>query len=1333
MTLYLKANSFVKKAILIFCCILVCKVGFTQGGGQQSINAPALTAVLSPAPNAYELTKYSGLSINASTGGFQTAIPLSKLKVGTIELPISLSYNSGNGIKVNQIATRVGMSWNLEAGGAVTRTVMDKADELYKMLTAPANFREGNFSQDSYNYLDSATRGAYDTQSDLFSFNFNGYSGKFYLKPNHVTEVVQLAASPLKIETNFYGHNSGDWTIKITDPAGTQYYFGGSKATEKSKTSSFNCGKNYDAYIPTAWYLIAIKGVKGEYIDFEYSSCTYDYYADISETLIRTPSTTLLQSCAGDNCPQRNESQICPNNLSTKGVILQGIYSKFSEVKFNYSTRSDLIGDFLLSSVKYYKKDIIDTLQKQLYNNYDLEYVYSSNSDYYNFMGNGYYLNDRAFLNKVTRSLPGITPQEYKISYYNINSLPSRLSFAQDYWGYFNGKNNTHLIPTGKAEHSALFGVLADRSPNGSVSYYGLMSKIVYPGGGTDSLEYEPNTIFENRYFPASSNMVNQRVQGTGTKDPVFYTLSFSLDEARNVNFNLSCSYSGIGVNDLIHQYSALEIRDANYNLVYNYALKIDTSYSGSITLPSGSYTLKWVSYGQAAVGDLSFIYQPEGYYAWGNYEVGGVRVKRNITISTIGSVLKKKMIYASLENQNQSSGKIRSYVNTGLYYSNLRDAKVCYVLGYPITVFCDYRIAYSKPINDLSYPSGTHIYYSDVIELKDDSWDYGGKSRHFLGGEGLNAQILFGNNTMFAVPISNSSYEIGLENIEKDFITTGSLGGNYTYKTVKEIRKNFIIDTRVNEEASNYVIKSNYTPAITYNPPDETQFAPFDVQMFNHRAIWIYVDTVTTTEYDLEGNNPIQTQQFYTYNNIKHYQPNEISYVNSLGDVRTEIKKYPHEMYALTSQPVYQQLIQQNRITVPLVNTFKNNLTHIQTDSLVYGQWSGNIYEPQNIYFRTQNNTAEPFITYHAYDTKGHLLSQSRTNGLKYVYLYGYREELPIVQVQNAAINEIFFENFEDNSTAALLKGHTGLRYYAGSYQVNWAKPNNKDYQISYFYLSGDKWYYKVIPYTYGMVLSDGSGIDDIAVYPVDAYIKSFTYDPVFGVTGIVDEKGFTTSYEYDVYGRLINIKDHNGYIVKNYVYNETGEPYVIYYNTLKSQKFTKQCTIGQGSEETYVVSAGKYSSTLSQADADNQALADIIANGQTYANLNGICTMPKISLVYTNSTKINPSTSQRSGGVQTLIFKDTSNNVVYTFTEAQLVAGASIDAGTYNLQIDTYGTIAGFPNFYGWNNFKLIDSLNNVLNTIYHNGASSYTQNGVSISGSKFTIMIDWIDTIE
>lgn len=71
--------------------------------------------------------------------------------------------------------------------------------------------------------------------------------------------------------------------------------------------------------------------------------------------------------------------------------------------------------------------------------------------------------------------------------------------------------------------------------------------------------------------------------------------------------------------------------------------------------------------------------------------------------------------------------------------------------------------------------------------------------------------------------------------------------------------------------------------------------------------------------------------------------------------------------------------------------------------------------------------------------------------------------------------------------------------------------------------------------PYT----LTGGTAYDDIHIYPVDSQMTTYTYSPLIGVTSSTDAKNQTTYYEYDGLGRLQNIKDQNGNIVKNYDYH--------------------------------------------------------------------------------------------------------------------------------------------------------------------------------------------------
>jgi hypothetical protein len=136
----------------------------------------------------------------------------------------------------------------------------------------------------------------------------------------------------------------------------------------------------------------------------------------------------------------------------------------------------------------------------------------------------------------------------------------------------------------------------------------------------------------------------------------------------------------------------------------------------------------------------------------------------------------------------------------------------------------------------------------------------------------------------------------------------------------------------------------------------------------------------------------------------------------------------------------------------------------------------------------------------------------------------------------------------------------------------------------------------------------------------------------------------------------------------------NNFGQTYAnnngncIWYSAEMSTTFTRNnCGSNYiGSSVTYTVAAGAYNSTISQADANQKALNDVNANGQTYANNNGSCTPTIINVYATNwtSTYFNA------------YFTNTATNMTYTFFITPGMNNqycGQVPPGTYNLAIYT------------------------------------------------------------
>src|SRR5689334_17656652 len=111
--------------ILFF--VLALSIGIT-GYGQGS-NTFKLPEILPPSPDVAALTKGAELSSTPHTGGANASIPICQLKAGSYTFPVSINYSS-NGYKPEEIPSRVGLGWSLNAGGSVSRIVRGKPDDF---------------------------------------------------------------------------------------------------------------------------------------------------------------------------------------------------------------------------------------------------------------------------------------------------------------------------------------------------------------------------------------------------------------------------------------------------------------------------------------------------------------------------------------------------------------------------------------------------------------------------------------------------------------------------------------------------------------------------------------------------------------------------------------------------------------------------------------------------------------------------------------------------------------------------------------------------------------------------------------------------------------------------------------------------------------------------------------------------------------------------------------------------------------------------------------------------------------------------------------------------
>ena len=155
------------------------------------------------------------------------------------------------------------------------------------------------------------------------------------------------------------------------------------------------------------------------------------------------------------------------------------------------------------------------------------------------------------------------------------------------------------------------------------------------------------------------------------------------------------------------------------------------------------------------------------------------------------------------------------------------------------------------------------------------------------------------------------------------------------------------------------------------------------------------------------------------------------------------------------------------------------------------------------------------------------------------YTFNYSLSYSYQGLVLSSSGLKEFFYEGFEESTGGNITTGnsHTGSNYLNGGYTVPFIIPNSRSYVIQWWNLSGGIWKFNEQPYTNNFSIT--GPVDDVRVFPKDAMMNSYTYKPAIGITSETGPNGKTNIYEYDTLGRLLDIKDQDGNIIKTFEYH--------------------------------------------------------------------------------------------------------------------------------------------------------------------------------------------------
>lgn len=1069
----------------------------------QDINTSLNTGFVPPSPDASKLGSYGDANIKQNTGANIVNIPIFELKTSNLKIPISLSYYS-NGVKVNDIASNVGINWILNAGGVINRTVLDKPDERYpRWILDSTNMVPGNSGIDVWcDYVRLVNEpDFYDSQMDIFSFNFNGLSGKFVLDSS-------LNAYPIpyqNIKINLHEEGLEITGFTITTDNGVIYEFG-NNAIEKSYMFSTS-SKIFDKEVNTAWYLTKIIHPSEEIVNFYYEPESYSYAVGVNETHMgkRICLTPLY------DLPHANKYVDGKTISNINSVYLKKIETDKISATFNLSEREDIIGAHRIDSIKIYSNE--NNLK------YIFNYLYSENRLHSNDFNNSEIFTKRLFLQSINKKTEELDQKQYSFEYFDINRLPRRLAFAQDHWGYFNGKSNTTLIPNSYRYEKETGLIGGNRDVDTSFTKFGILKKVVYPTGGYTEYEYEPNTYW-GPDEQITINSVNKNVTGSNLRDveqEVILTPDYTdfeidasvlIDESNGGIYDPQHNIGWIVFRNNFEDVKTVQVTPENpYNLSFEESRSLNID---NIIIKAGgeiATTFVNINFREIDIIDTTVI-------------TGGLRVKKIKSYDNISEKVKiSEFLYARDYNSYKSSGislyqPIYYSFNTTTYFNK------SIAIGY---------VFYSRPQNTITVNSNEPVLYSNVIESFGKNFSNGGISTSYENFADAPAKLLLGQEEILNCPTSNFGWRSGRER-SKTYFKLRDTSKITLLKIENSYNDNYNVPNNNYKKLKGYVVKifdpgampsdcsfmqseedylnllcdqsydcttsEGFYKATTFMSESNSIYSVADYYI---ESGWSYLKEKLTTSYDSEGENPIIKKEIFSYENPKHAK---LTKKEILNNVRTLVKTkyyYPHDYNQVEN---FNTLINKNIIGKPIdTRTYKNGKL-IAGNQYKYND-NGQAIDVYNFESLDDIPFSEtnPYTFTHKndiiYNSSGKVERVAQENNISTYYVWAYNNQFPVFKIES---------NNANLNISAIQTAVDGLN------------------------LSGEN--------TRESIDNDIAALKT-AIGNVDGIVSIYTYTPLFGVTSQTDPRGRTTYYIYDEFGRLKEVRDHDYNLIKQHEYN--------------------------------------------------------------------------------------------------------------------------------------------------------------------------------------------------
>lgn len=1115
-------------------------------------------------PQAYEFTKYGDVPVSKYTGVPDITVPIYNLQAAGFNIPIALSYHS-NGVKVAEEASWVGFGWSLIGGGSIVQ-VVNQYDDYGSYGSSIPPFEHPSYfnipggvsdcQSKIINYLDGGFNGGDDgidpdviggirgSESDIFNFNFFGYSGSF-IHDGANNQFVPLDNKNLRIQSDMELEGSlYPQLFHITVPEGHTFHFALMSTTRydyinNSLAPNPNPSENpielQGQAASRLYEIILIETNKGEKIYFEYEqSAELKNYPSVSQT--STWHTFTEFTDPGPNAliyfPQA-QTATAITITSQKYNYLKSIRSDKVLIEFvSTLEREDLVGARRLTSIVVKN----NTNNNDVVKTFDFTYSY--------FIGHTSGTTIDSYLpdpNVIAKSLDerkkrlkllsvkenGLPP--YQFSYIDYLGIPLKTSLAYDQWGFYN---------------SNLSSTLSTRSSSDEISLMAcLLRKIIYPTNGSSFFTYERNEIDDpdiNPQFETTSGSIklfddNDRNPYTNVSNNFVYITSprsgwllvpeggATIKLYKSLNVNGTCSdnpsnltyYPNVSWNIESYSAAAKDLVELNGwssipTVVSNPAYRTNVEVGrinvgenkfkvwdwGTSKLAPGLYFYSvgvndacgpQNTVGQEAHAFLSLEYEitkrivtPTGYG-------GGLRIKSISTIDEGANVLVKQFKYFEPKLMSKPVYEYNSPFHLEYLFIPPYQCNGC------CNTYTAQGVAHKISSNSYFAPStnaaGKYVGYSRVEEYNVDP-----------------------NNSSLNNGYVSTTYQNQPDRVEVD---------NVNLPTIKNNRANGLALVDSVYSSNNILMqttKYTYTDDqldcfwglkvfwrgtyIIFIDPSESD-APCLIETQRHYDAGFYpikrVETLMKSKKNTVFDNGQIINSITEFEYDSHNQLKKEKLTNSEGKLVEVLFSYPYDQ---SSEAVPAQMVQENFIAPQMLIEKKENGNSVYLEKNDFKIIDNStLYQPKKYFDKEKISfkygISEIFndaVEFQLYD-QDKLLQYVALDGLLNTFIWGYNKEYVVAKIVGASYSQAI--NLVDQNI---------LNNPPSDQALN-------------------------------------TELEKIRNGLPGAMVTTYTHKPLVGLSTVTDPNGNIHYYEYDIENRLKLIRDKNGNIITTYKYDFVKE----------------------------------------------------------------------------------------------------------------------------------------------------------------------------------------------